>query len=523
MQMKDLKLKLRFFIAPFLLIAFCFIAGYTLLHWLLIIKTGVVNIKQDVITLWLPLALAFIPVLIWINPRLRLLNLNSGKNNLPTLYVLVAAGTIGATTLITQQYLSVSTGKLTSLQSINQFDNNAKTKYYKLSRYYIDKSNVSIHSTANISGKNNQYLNYHFYLVVPIYESQTDTATRACSNWLGIHYSKQVSNRLSDTEKDSRHTKFAVESQKKFDTADLARFVYLERLGNTDDHDEFNEAINKTTLGKNNDPQVFISINENFENRAGGKSGWIFKSFGIGFLVWLIMIAIPKLNRSELKKLQQGKTEKGNELKEMLSMLVPKPGYFATPVIMNLNLAIFLIMVFAGFGFISFRGQDLLSVGGNFRPSVLRGEWWRLLTNVFLHGGLMHIFVNMFSLLLVGIFLEPVLGTKRFTIFYLLCGILASCASIWWYTHTVSVGASGAIFGLYGIFLGLLLRKVFPPAFSRVFLVSILIFTVYNLVMGLTGGIDNAAHIGGLVSGFLIGLIVAPTINRDSVSSELVS
>ncbi|WP_431215098.1 rhomboid family intramembrane serine protease [Puia sp. P3] len=122
----------------------------------------------------------------------------------------------------------------------------------------------------------------------------------------------------------------------------------------------------------------------------------------------------------------------------------------------------------------------------------------------------MHLLANMYGLLFVGIFLEPRLGKIRFAMVYLITGILASIASLWWHAATVSVGASGAIFGLYGAFLALLLMKVFPKDFSKVFLGSTLIFVGFNLVMGFTGSIDNAAHLGGLVSGFVIGLILSP-------------
>ena len=148
-------------------------------------------------------------------------------------------------------------------------------------------------------------------------------------------------------------------------------------------------------------------------------------------------------------------------------------------------------MVFAGLGFISFNGQDLLKWGANFRPSTIYGEWWRLLTNTFLHGGLMHLLSNMFGLLFVGTFVEPILGRTRFLIIYLVTGILASCASIWWYAATVSIGASGAIFGLYGLFLGLLLTKVFPPDFSKAFLITTLILILGIYLIKLFYSISN--------------------------------
>ena len=126
----------------------------------------------------------------------------------------------------------------------------------------------------------------------------------------------------------------------------------------------------------------------------------------------------------------------------------------------------------------------------------------------------MHLLANMYGLLFVGIFLEPLLAPVKYLAIYLVTGVLASLASIWWYDATVSVGASGAIFGLYGVFLALLVTKVYTAAFAKSFLLSTVVFVGFNLLMGLTGGIDNAAHLGGLISGIVIGLVLSPSLKK---------
>ena len=229
----------------------------------------------------------------------------------------------------------------------------------------------------------------------------------------------------------------------------------------------------KTTplYDKSISPIVLKPVHEAYELRNGKKFGWIFKSFAIGGLIWLIMIIIPSFNESALKKFLSGKPEsqkEKKEAKEMLQLLIPRNGFFVTPIVIELNILIFIIMVFAGLGFITFNGKDLLDWGANYRPSVDSGEYWRLFTNMFLHGGLIHVMMNMFALFFVGIFLEPVLGSKRFGLFYVITGILASIASVWWHEKTVSVGASGAIFGMYGIFLSLLLTKTVSERLQKI-------------------------------------------------------
>lgn len=116
--------------------------------------------------------------------------------------------------------------------------------------------------------------------------------------------------------------------------------------------------------------------------------------------------------------------------------------------------------------------------------------------------------MNTLGFIFVSLFVEQITGSRLFLLLYLFTGICASLLSAWWhYNNASSVGASGAIFGLYGFFLAVLIaadkkdREVNAGIIS-----SVLIFVGYNLVVGLTGNIDNAAHIGGLVSGFILGI-----------------
>lgn len=508
--MKDLKEKLRLLFIPFVVLAICFIGLYTFLNWLLFVKTDFIPLKEDIIHLWLPFILPFIPILIWLRPRINLLAFKNDNGSFG--YQVIAVMAIAFPTIIAQEYLSTATGKLTRLENIDEFKQKEITKYYTLEKYFIDRDHIGIINTAKVSGKHNEHLDLLIYVALPILSSPEDSIKGECSYFLGKKYSKRISNRLSDSEKNNKFKAFTEECQAQFDTTDFQKFVYLEKIGRNDDHIEFDRAIKKSSYIRNNEPAVFIANNDAFENRNGGKFGWIFKSFGIGLAVWFILLLFPRFNEARLIKFKKGVKPKDTDFKDMFKLLVPKEGFFITPIIMNLNILIYLIMVIAGLGLVSFKGIDLLNWGANFRPYTTNGQWWRLLTSVFLHGGLIHIISNMAGLLFVGIFLEPLLGGKKYLTVYLLTGIIASLTSLWWHTATVSIGASGAIFGLYGVFLSLMLMKVFPKNFSKAFLVSTLIFVGYNLLMGLAGSIDNAAHIGGLISGFVIGLLLTPSL-----------
>jgi rhomboid protease GluP len=139
---------------------------------------------------------------------------------------------------------------------------------------------------------------------------------------------------------------------------------------------------------------------------------------------------------------------------------------------------------------------------------------------MFLHGGIMHLILNIYGLVLASIFIEPLLGSVRYAIIYLAAGIVGSIASISWYENTISVGASGAIFGLCGATLALTLTGIFAKEGKRMILVLFGPYVLINLVMGLFGGIDNAAHLGGLITGAIVALItysaLKPKLDEDT-------
>lgn len=204
------------------------------------------------------------------------------------------------------------------------------------------------------------------------------------------------------------------------------------------------------------------------------------------------------------------------KIKDFFSVFKPTQGLFITPILLDLNILIFILMAISGVNIMLPDNESLLNWGANFRPMTLEGEWWRLITNCFLHIGIFHLLMNMYALLYIGVLLEPYLGKTRFISAYLLTGITASVASLWWHDLTISAGASGAIFGMYGVFLAMLTTNLIEKTARKALLTSIAVFVGYNLIYGLKGGIDNAAHIGGLIGGLVIGYALIPGLKRPA-------
>jgi rhomboid protease GluP len=205
-----------------------------------------------------------------------------------------------------------------------------------------------------------------------------------------------------------------------------------------------------------------------------------------------------------------------DKITDFFSIFKPIEDYFISPILININILLFIAMVVSGVHILMPESQSLLDWGANFRPLTLEGQWWRLFTACFLHIGFLHLLLNMYALLYVGLLLEPYLGKTRFLAAYIISGIAASMTSLWWHDLTISAGASGAIFGLYGVFLALLTTNLLDKSVKKALLMSIAVFVGYNILNGLkpNSGIDNAAHIGGLLCGLVIGYAFVPSLKK---------
>ena len=156
--------------------------------------------------------------------------------------------------------------------------------------------------------------------------------------------------------------------------------------------------------------------------------------------------------------------------------------------------------------------QVLIDMGALFGPyTVLKGEWWRLLSAMFLHGGMTHLLMNIFALYIVGRGAEVYFDTKSYLSIYFFSGIIGGLVSLYIHPVSVGVGASGAIFGVFGALAGFFLAHRDKIAtHSKAFMKDFGVIIAINLVIGLViPSIDVSAHIGGLVVGLIGGFVLS--------------
>ena len=186
--------------------------------------------------------------------------------------------------------------------------------------------------------------------------------------------------------------------------------------------------------------------------------------------------------------------------------------YKITYSIIIVNTVIYLISALLSQSLIDMDLQTLVDMGALYGPlTVLKGEWWRLFTAMFLHGGMTHLLMNMFSLYLIGRGAENYFNAKSYIVIYLFSGLLGGLVSLYMHSASVGVGASGAIFGVFGALAGFFLAHREKIAeHTKSFMKEFAIIIGINLVIGFSiPSVDVSAHLGGLLVGFIGGFILS--------------
>jgi rhomboid protease GluP len=183
------------------------------------------------------------------------------------------------------------------------------------------------------------------------------------------------------------------------------------------------------------------------------------------------------------------------------------------------SVLVFAVMVFSGVSAIDPTPGQAIAFGADYGPLTLGGQWWRLVTSMFVHFGFIHLGLNMWCLWNLGRAAERLLGRFCYLLAYFASGIFGSIASVYWHPQAAGAGASGAIFGLAGVLVSFVYLKKTPAhlQLNKNVLGSLGTFIAYNLIFGAAiPGISLAAHVGGLVMGLFVGALLPSAAASES-------
>jgi membrane associated rhomboid family serine protease len=505
----QLALRIQCLYLPVIGIACAMLVGYSLLNWLLIARTNLVPVADNVVDYWLPAGASWVLVLAFVQPRFRLFKADIG-GNLGALSHVAAVAVIAVPTVIAQGYIRTAAGEVTRVMDVRDVAAAPVTKYYIADTACVSYSGTVAAPVLSTMGRYNDTVVVDLYAAEPLCSSG-GWAGPDRTVWIGLTAHTSFSSSLGTQERRAALSAFAERADAHFRAEDVRSYRFYSRVGRSADGKGFAAALRRAMPPIDDATAVvLVPHKEPFEARSGDRLPWTFGSFAIGAVAWLALVMLRPLKAKKMAEWDSLKATKNPRNLVALALVVPSRKSYGLPILIDVNLAVFGAMVLAGLGFVSFDTDDLIRWGGNYGPALHGWGALRLVSSQFLHSGLMHLANNLYGLLFAGMFLLPITGNAGLIVCYLVCGLGGSITSAVVHPATVSVGASGAIFGLFGALLTLLLLRDNRIASVRGFLLmNAGIFVALNLFLGsVSRGIDNAAHLGGLATGILVGAAI---------------
>jgi rhomboid protease GluP len=526
---KAIASKFRHIYIPLIVLAARFLAAYSFLNWLFVVKSDLIPVADNVVDYWLPLGVSSILVLMLVHRNLGLLK-SDARGNLQPLYHLAAVALLVVPTIVAQGYIRRASGDITRVKDSSEIASATPAKFYFTDNICVNYSDSQIDTAASTSRRSGR-ATLKVYIVEPVCPGSVNTTGDGNSVWIGLKARTSFDNTFLDpatmlrtpldqASLEKQYHAFIQEVDAQFRGEDPHSYRFLERVGRNADGEGFAAALRHAGTDRNlSSAIILIPHKEAFEDRTGQRLQWVFGSYAIGAIAWLGIVLFCPLDGAKYRRWRKPKATI-SPIKKW-RFLIPRRDAYGLPILLELNILVFVVMLLTSTGAASFDTSQLLAWGANYRPSLHGLGLFRLISSQFIHGSILHLLNNMYALIFAGVALAPITRKVGLIACYLLAGLGGSVASAVVHPATVSVGASGSIFGLFGVLLTLLALRDERIAQLRSFiLVNVLIFVGLNLLLGsISTGIDNAAHLGGLATGILLGLGLA--LAKPTKSSRL--
>ena len=426
---------------------------------------------------------------------------NPDKDNF--IYFVILGIALCGALVSSQFYYKIRFSQNQTIPDVHQISADKNVNRIKINSYFVDEAYLSSQFTRDVTGKYGQDLNFHFYFVAAILKDSLEEVQNDLPEvWFANHFSKTISNGLSDEKKRIEFNSFREKCYYDLEHFNFYNNAYFIKVPNSDEKEVYERLILNVVDNPQNREVIFLSPSDGkFNDDGASVLKWVFYILGIGILVILFALIFPNYRAQPLKA-----KDEDDDFNFFLQLFIPKKGYLITPVLIDLNILVFIILSLFGVNPFYPKTEDLITFGA-LSSQISNGEYWRFLSSMFLHGGIMHLLMNLMVLGIAGFICENIFGTVKFTIIYFLSGIIAGISSLLWHDgNVILVGASGAIFGLIGsIAMALILRNNFKE--NKVALLIIVIYFVLNIFFGFISNSDNAAHISGFICGMLISLL----------------
>lgn len=490
-----------FHILPvFLLAVFLCVTVLGVARYFLDFKFHLFGLSDEAWNIFLPMIFS-VCAMILIRKKFSILkHTNPSKDNF--IYIFISGLVLCALVINSQMFLDVRLSKTQIAENSHEISSDESVKRIKIKSYFIDEGYLNSKSEIDISGKYGRNLNFNFYFVAAILKDSLENPVSDLPEvWFVHRFSKTISNRINSSERVVEYRKFREKCLQDLENFDFYENSYFLRVPKSDEKKIYDELILNVVENPQEKELIFLSpSNGNFNDDGKGIMLWFFKILGIGILIMLFALLFPSY-----KKYFRKKKDEGDDFIFFIKLFIPSKEFLITPLLINVNIIVFIVLALLGVNPFYPRTEDLVQFGA-LTSDFFKGEYWRIISSMFMHGGIMHLIMNIIILGIVGYLSENSLGKHRFVLVYFLTGIIAGLFTLFWHQgNFIGVGASGAIFGLIGTnAMLLILQNNFKE--TKGILLIIFGYLLINVLIGFISNADTAAHLAGFVSGMIISL-----------------
>ena len=513
-----LSIKLKKIFLPYVLMYVGLLLGYMALHWMMDSIHATERMSGVLfIDYWMVLIAPAIVAIAFMRKRMRLLKTGAGY----IYFVAIAYLLLQMPIQYAAEFIYQAPYKLHHVETVGEINPRKVERFYKIDHFKLLTNNTPSTMTRAME---DDLVTYSMLLPIPM----VDSIKRSRFYKLKVFYAQEYTlalprKGLPPFYYEYRRQSFEDSATKDFDRFSPGRDCYYERVDASSEKQIYVGLI-KHTYHVKGKPYLLKPVYEPFADRYKEPLRDMLLYFGIGTLGFLILILIPKVDVYAYKRITKDYYTDYEEDEDVVvvksrglaQFFIPqRDALTMTPILINLNIIYFVLLVLTGYSAwgLSVNGLDIFG-GFRYETVVQDGEYWRLLLGTFLHHDVVHLFSNMLFLAAAGVLLERVIGKWTFLLVYLSCAVVASVGSIFYNEHLVSAGASGAVMGLYGVMLPMVLVGVLPKAYLRVNIFIMVFELVTGVIMNTGGDVDVAAHVSGYLFGAAIGAIVAIVIRE---------
>ncbi|VBB48600.1 membrane hypothetical protein [uncultured Paludibacter sp.] len=340
---------------------------YSLLNYLIIIKYKLIEPNVGLVKFFIPILLTVVLSYFYIRPKINFIVFKNGdkKGDLTYLFIFI----IAIPFIIFQHYLDTKGGELTQVKHIYEIVSKPKTKYYQIEDFFLLRKFGSLWVSSDVTGRYGTELSVTASLVCPLVDTVFNyNKEETWKVWFAKNYHKTFNYKKSETMAGQNEiNEFIDKSVMDFKLSDFSQEHFFSRISNSDERKNYVSAIERFPFGTKLSKEVVILRQEkgDYNTRNGSSLFWFLGTFLLGQIIVLFIILNHKLNKKSLLKYEKlNSSDKIKNALGFLIFLVPNKKSYVTPILFDINIIVFLLMVFSGVSIIHPNTKELLNWGG---------------------------------------------------------------------------------------------------------------------------------------------------------------